>query len=102
MKGVAMKRYWKENAGRLIMMSGLLALAAFGVLDSSVAAMGAFALTTTGMLGNGTTIFASAGSPTGLVQINNARNVNFDTGTSAKVDMTNLSSAWKEFLLGLP
>jgi hypothetical protein len=31
-----------------------------------------------------------------------ARNIEFDNGSSAKVDMTNLTSDWKEFLLGLP
>lgn len=81
-----------------------LALFAGAALASVDPALGfAVALTTTtGMLSNGTILQMSSGSPTTFITVNNARNIEFDTGTSARVEMTNLTSDWKEFLLGLP
>lgn len=97
-----MEKYMKENRLQLILAGMMLAFVAFGVLDPATAMAGGMLLTTTGQLGNGTVVQVSSGSPTSLVTIGNCRNVEFDTGSSAKVDMSNMSSSWKEFLLGLP
>lgn len=97
-----MKQYFKEFRLQLLLALALLGGVYFGLLDVSTAGVVGWALTTSGQLGNGTILQVSAGSPTSLINVNNVRNVQFDTGSSAKVDMTNLQSSWKEFLLGLP
>lgn len=95
-------KYLNEVKFQLVLALALLVGVAFLGVDPALAAGVGFALTTTGQLGNGTRLWVSAGSPTAYVEVGNVRNVDFDTGSSAKVDMTNLSSQWKEFLLGLP
>lgn len=98
-----MKQYLNENGGRVLFTLALCMLVGVGFLDPAAATVVGLALTTsTGMLGNGTTLAVSSGSPTSYTTVNNARNIEFDTGVSAKVDMTNLTSDWKEFLMGLP
>lgn len=99
-----MKQMVKQYRARAV---ALLAIAAalFGLaaIDPALAMAAGMALTTTsGLLSNGTILQISSGSPTSFVTVNNARNIEFDNGTSAKVDMTNLTSDWKEFLMGLP
>lgn len=95
------KQHWSARC--LALLAAVVAVAALGALDPSLGMAAGMALTTTsGLLSNGTILQASIGSPTSLVTVNNARNIEFDTGTSARVDMTNLTSDWKEFLLGLP
>jgi hypothetical protein len=98
-----LKLYLTDHAPQFLVFALLLLGVACGVVDPVVASAASFALTTTGQLGNGTQVKVSAGSPTGTYStVGNCRNVDFDTGSSAKIDMTNLSSSWKEFLLGLP
>lgn len=98
-----MKQYWKATRFRLAFALALLAGVMLGIVTPEAAMAAGMALTTTtGQLGNGTVLQVSAGSPTAFVTVNNARNIDFDSGSSAKVDMTNLTSSWKEFLLGLP
>lgn len=97
-----MKQYFNGIKLYLFLALALLAGVGFGFIDPVTASAMGMAATTTGQLSNGTRLYVSAGSPTSYVEIGNARNIEFDTGTSAKVDMTNLTSEWKEFLLGLP
>lgn len=98
-----MKTYIKLYRLQLSLALVLLAGVMVGLIDPALAMGAGMALTTTtGQLANGTVVQVSAGSPTAFVVVNNVDNVNFDTGSSAKVDMTNLTSSWKEFLLGLP
>lgn len=97
-----MKKYFNSIKLHLALALALLAGVSLGIVDPVTASALGMALTTTGQLSNGTKLYVSQGSPTSLVEVGNARNIEFDTGTSAKVDMTNLSSEWKEFLLGLP
>jgi hypothetical protein len=96
-------KHLKENRLRLMLVLVLLGATMLGLVDPITASAAGMALTTTsGQLGNGTILRISAGSPTSYVVVGNARQIEFDNGTSAKVDMTNLTSDWKEFLLGLP
>lgn len=105
MKKLNMKPYLKRHRWQLLAVLALVLGTCAGLIDPAVG-VGTMLLmpatTTTGQLGNGTILRISAGSPTSYLVINNARNVSFDTGSSAKVDMTNMTSDWKEFLLGLP
>jgi hypothetical protein len=74
-----------------------------GALGAALAApFGLFATTSTARLSNGTTVEISVGSPTSYTTVNNCRNVSFMDGTSAEVDVTNLTSDWMEKMLGLP
>jgi hypothetical protein len=79
----------------------LVALAAI-FIDPTFAVAGVLLTTTTAQLGNGTTLQVSLGSPTSLVSVANVNNITFMDGTSAEVDASNLTSTWKERLLGLP
>jgi hypothetical protein len=97
-----MKKYFKQYAVNIGLALALLVGVSFGMIDAVTASALGMALTTSGQLGNGTILRVSLGSPTAYVQVANPRNIEFDTGTSARVDMTNLNSEWKEFLLGLP
>jgi hypothetical protein len=97
------KGYLKQNHMQLTLLSVLVLMVLVGLMTPETAVIAGAALTTTsGQLGNGTILRASSGSPTGYVVVNNARQIEFDNGSNAKVDMTNLTSDWKEFLLGLP
>lgn len=88
---------------RLLLLLLLLAGVSFGIIDPiSASALGMALTTSTAQLGNGATLEISSGSPTSYLTINNATNIAFNNGTSAEVDVTNLTSSWKEFLLGLP
>jgi hypothetical protein len=98
-----MKKLQQYQIERVVLALVLLVGAWAGLIDPALASVAGMVLSTTGQLGNGTQVKVSSGSPTGtLVAVGNCRNVDFDTGSSAKIDMTNLSSSWKEFLLGLP
>lgn len=98
-----MNKLWNHIGARVCVGVVIAAACAMGLLGPEVAMGAALALTTTtGMLSNGTVLKVSSGSPTAMVVVPNARNIEFDTGSSARVEMTNLTSDWKEFLLGLP
>jgi hypothetical protein len=97
-----MKRYMNENRIRLLAVLALFGAVLLGMDPALAMGAGMLLTTTSGQLGNGTVLSVSAGSPTTYSVVGNARNIEFDNGSSAKVDMTNLTSDWKEFLLGLP
>lgn len=98
-----MKQYLKSSCVNLTFAILALAAAFLGIADPVAMTAIAIALTTsTAQLGNGTIVQISAGSPTSYLTINNVKNVEFHNGQSAEVDTTNLTSTWRERLLGLP
>jgi hypothetical protein len=88
------------------MMSKLLfALAvcmAAAFVDPSVALAGLLLTTSSARLANGTVLQISVGSPSSFITVNNVTDITFMDGSAAEVDVTNLTSDWKERLLGLP
>lgn len=98
-----MKQYLQSNMIAIMLGVAVCVLAMFGAITPQDAALVGAALTTsTAQLGNGTILKISVGSPTSFLVIGNAHDITFNNGTSAEVDVTNLTSTWKEFLLGLP
>lgn len=100
-----MKKYLHLYRWNLVTAALLLLGAYMGVLPADVAAgatMAGVALTSSAQLGNGTLVYISRGSPTSYLLIGNVRDVKFLDGSSAEIDVTNLSSTWKEKKLGLP
>jgi hypothetical protein len=95
-----MKKFFKKYGMQLAFVAVVIAAAA--IFDPSIALASLLATTSTAQLGNGTIIQISVGSPTGFITIGNARDVKFLDGTSQEVDVTNLTSTWKEKRLGLP
>lgn len=95
----SIKRFLKD--ARIVLALVILSAAIF--VDPSFAVAGALLTTTTARLSNGTLVKIAAGSPTGtFLTIANANNITWDDGSSAEVDVTDLTSDWKERLLGLP
>lgn len=84
-----------------LLFAALVALAAI-FIDPSFAVAAVLLTTTTAQLGNGTTLAVAVGSPTSLVNVANCNNITFLDGSAAEVDASNLTSSWKERLLGLP
>ena len=58
-------------------------------------------MTTTAKLATGTVLKISAGSPTSYSVLGNVKNFTAMDGTNTEVEVTNLASPAKEFLLGL-
>lgn len=56
--------------------------------------------TSSAILGNGTTLHISSGSPTSYSLVGNVHDITWDDGTNPEVEVTNLASTSKEFLPG--
>lgn len=97
-----MKTYLKHNMWHMLFAAACALAALVGTLDPALALAGAMLTTTTAQLGNGTILQISVGSPTSFLTIANATNVAFANGTSPEVDVTDMTSAAMEYLLGLP
>lgn len=87
---------------KMVMVALLLSGVCFGLLDPvTAAAMGmVLSVDSTAILGNDAILYVSVGSPTNFLAIANAKNIQFDNGTSTKVEVTHLRSPAKEFRAG--
>lgn len=95
-------KLWRDARLHLVVALAVM-VSGFFAGDASVFAAGLlFGTTSSARLANGTIVQAAIGSPTSFVTVNNANNVQFMDGTSEEVETTDLTSDWKEFLLGLP
>jgi hypothetical protein len=89
------------NLKMKLMFALAVGLAALFV-HPTFAVAGILLTTSSARLANGTTLQIALGSPTSYVTINNVTDITFMDGSAAEVDVTNLTSDWKERLLGLP